>query len=107
MVLGVAGSNPVLRPKFRACSSVGSECYRDMVEVISSILVRPTRKGKSLRQEIECSKCSHEFEAKLWVNGHCPRCGKRFIWDSACEGTENEYYFPDWEPDFGPEYVDL
>ena len=78
-----------------------------MVEVISSILVRPTRKRELMQDEIECPKCGHEFWAEVWEEGHCPKCGKRFIWDSACEGTPEEYCFPDWEPGFGPEFVAL
>jgi predicted RNA-binding Zn-ribbon protein involved in translation (DUF1610 family) len=39
-------------------------------------------------------------------NGHCPKCGKTFIWDSACEGAQDEYHFPDWNPGFLPEFMD-
>jgi|GEM_PF-4767744 len=58
-----------------------------------------------MKQEIECSNCKHEFLAQGWVNGSCPKCGKTFIWDSMCT-DKDEYCFPDWQPDYLPEFVE-
>jgi len=58
-----------------------------------------------MTQEIECSNCKHEFLAQVWVNGCCPECRKTYIWDSQGTGPD-EYYFPDWNPDYLPEFAE-
>lgn len=54
--------------------------------------------------EVECLNCQYEFAAQMHQHGSCPQCGKTFTWDSAGEGKD-EYWFPDWEPAFLPEFV--
>ncbi len=47
----------------------------------------------------KCPNCYLEFEAEVYVNGHCPRCEKMYVWDSACVGTPDEYDWIDWIED--------
>jgi len=44
--------------------------------------------------EIDCIKCEHEFDAKVWDSGKCPKCGTEFYWDSIwCEEINEDWIF--------------
>ena len=48
--------------------------------------------------EIDCIKCEHEFDAKVWDSGKCPKCGTEFYWDSIwCEEINEDWIFPVFE----------
>jgi predicted RNA-binding Zn-ribbon protein involved in translation (DUF1610 family) len=60
----------------------------------------------SMKQEEKCPKCGKIFWAQVWKAGHCPKCGKTFTWDSCGEDAD-EYAFIDWDPGFGPKFVEV
>lgn len=31
----------------------------------------------------ECPCCLYKFETEAWVDGQCPNCGNKYVWDSA------------------------
>jgi len=34
--------------------------------------------------ELNCPKCSHDFDAVVWHDGECPSCGNAYTWDEQC-----------------------
>lgn len=50
----------------------------------------------------DCIQCGHEFEAKPWIPGACPKCGAGYSWDEAVDGEGNDWPCLVWDDDVNP-----
>jgi Zn finger protein HypA/HybF involved in hydrogenase expression len=48
-------------------------------------------------REVECPECDSVFESDIFeFESSCPKCGKKFIWDSQYNEVEGDWFYPDW-----------